>query len=290
MEVEESHTNTISSASANIEATVDVELNPTFVEASSPVDMSPYQRYIALSRYARYLPDKLRRETWEETVARYCNYMARRHASFPTQRAYDAIVNLQVMPSMRALMTAGKALDRDNIAGYNCAFVALDDARAFDESLYVLMCGTGLGFSVERQNISKLPDVADEFHNSTTIIKVEDSRIGWAKAFRELISLLYVGHAPSWDLSQLRAKGVPLKTFGGRSSGPGPLNDLFMFVTRIFKNAAGRKLTSVECHDIMCKIGDIVVSGGVRRCLSFDTLVQTDIDTWKQISMVIILM
>ena len=238
---------------------------PVFVEAGPPVEMSPYQRFIALSRYARYLPEKLRRESWEETVARYCNYMARRNPSFPTVRAYNAIVNLEVMPSMRALMTAGKALDRDNVSGYNCSFLAIDDVRAFDEALYVSMCGVGLGFSVERQSISKLPEVAEEFHNSTTVIHVEDSRIGWAKAFRELISLLYAGHIPSWDLSMLRPKGAPLKTFGGRSSGPAPLNDLFLFVTRIFKGSVGRKLNSVECHDIMTKIGDVVVSGGVRR-------------------------
>lgn len=227
--------------------------------------LNAYQRYIALSRYARYLPEQQRRETWEETVSRYCEFFGGKYESFPKEEIYNAISNLKVMPSMRALMTAGKALERDNIAGYNCSYIAVDDPRAFDEALFVLMCGTGLGFSVERQFITKLPDVAESFHPSETVIKVKDSKLGWASSFRELISLLYSGHIPQWDLTALRPAGAPLKTFGGRSSGPGPLNDLFRFTVNLFKKAQGRKLNSLECHDLMCKIADVVVVGGVRR-------------------------
>ncbi len=230
------------------------------------IELSPYQRFIALSRYARYLPNQRRRETWEETVTRYVNFMNDRSPGlFPTQRAYDAIVNLHVVPSMRAIMTAGPALELDNIAGYNCAYVAVDDMRVFDEAMYVLMCGCGLGFSVERQFIKDLPEVAEHFTDSTTVIHVEDSRIGWAQALRQLIGLLYGGHVPSWDTSALRPAGAPLQTFGGRASGPEPLHELFRFCVLIFRRAAGRRLNSRECHDIMCKIGDVVVSGGVRR-------------------------
>lgn len=228
-------------------------------------ELSPYQRFIALSRYARYLPDEHRRETWEETVTRYCDYMASKFPMFPRQRMYDAIINMRVMPSMRAIMTAGAALERDQVAGFNCAYMAIDDPRCFDESMYILMCGCGVGFSVERQFIKNLPEVAEDFHDSTTVIHVEDSRIGWAQSLRQLISLLYAGHVPSWDISQLRLAGVPLRTFGGRASGPEPLVELFQFCITIFRKAAGRRLNSRECHDIMCKIGDIVVSGGVRR-------------------------
>lgn len=227
--------------------------------------MNAYQRYIALSRYARYLPELQRRESWEETVERYCNYFSKRSEHFPRDELYSAILNLEVMPSMRALMTAGKALDRDNVAGYNCAYIVVDDPRAFDEALYILMCGTGLGFSVERQFISKLPEVAESFHPTGTVINVRDSKIGWASSFREIISLLYGGHIPSWNLTALRPPGAPLKTFGGRSSGPGPLNELFEFTVKLFKGAAGRKLNSLECHDLMCKVADVVVVGGVRR-------------------------
>jgi ribonucleoside-triphosphate reductase len=184
---------------------------------------------------------------------------------FPADLCRSAILNLEVMPSMRALMTAGPALERDNIAGYNCSYIAIDHPRAFDEIVYILMCGTGVGFSVEQQYTSQLPTIADEFHGSDTIIRVPDSRIGWASSFRDLISLLYSGRVPSWDLSRLRSAGSPLKTFGGRSSGPQPLDDLFRFTVALFKRAAGRKLTSLECHDLVCKIADIVVVGGVRR-------------------------
>ena len=230
------------------------------------MSISAYQRYISMSRYSRFIPEKNRRESWEETVARYCDFFKEKHGDlFPYERIYNAILNMEVMPSMRALMTAGKALERDNVAGYNCSFITVDDPRAFDEALYVLMCGTGLGFSVERQLINKLPEIAEEFHPTDTVIKVKDSKIGWASAFRELISMLYGGHRPKWDLTALRAAGAPLKTFGGRSSGPGPLNDLFEFTVATFKRAAGRKLNSIECHDLMCKIADVVVVGGVRR-------------------------
>lgn len=231
-----------------------------------PSNISSYQRYISLSRYSRFLPEKKRRETWEETVQRYVDFFAEKYPNeFPKDEVYNAVHDMKVMPSMRALMTAGKALDRDNVAGYNCSYIAVDDQRAFDEALYVLMCGTGLGFSVERQFVSKLPEVSEEFHPTDTVIKVKDSKIGWASAFRELISLLYSGHIPTWDLTALRPHGAPLKTFGGRSSGPGPLNDLFSFAVSMFKRAAGRKFTSLECHDLMCKVADIVVVGGVRR-------------------------
>lgn len=228
--------------------------------------MTPYQRYISMSRYSRYLPEQKRRETWEETVARYCDYFSNKFGDvFPRERVYREIYNLEVMPSMRALMTAGKALERDQVAGYNCSYIPVDDPRAFDEAMFILMNGTGLGFSVERQFINKLPEVNEEFYKSDTVIKVKDSRIGWASSFRDLISMLYNGHIPKWDLSALRGAGAPLKTFGGRSSGPGPLNDLFEFTIATFRRAAGRKLNSCECHDLMCKIADIVVVGGVRR-------------------------
>lgn len=225
-----------------------------------------YQHYIAVSRYSRYLPDIQRRETWEETVKRYCDFWKNKYENtFPYDEAYSAIRDLEVMPSMRALMTAGKALDRDEVSGYNCSAIAVDDPRAFDEAMYISMNGCGVGFSVERQFVSKLPEISEEFFDTDTVIKVKDSKIGWASSFRELISLLYAGKVPKWDLTALRPAGAPLKTFGGRSSGPGPLNDLFEFAVRMFRNAAGRKLTSIECHDLMCKIGEIVVVGGVRR-------------------------
>lgn len=228
--------------------------------------MDDFQRYIHVSRYARYLPDKQRRETWEETVARLCDYWQSKYPEvFPYKELYDAIVAMDVMPSMRSLMTAGKALDRDNVAGYNCSYVALDDVRAFDEIMYILMCGTGVGFSVERQYVSQLPMIAEEFYDSGTTISVRDSKIGWATGFRELLALLYGGKIPKWDTSSVRAAGARLKTFGGRASGPEPLEDLFKFTINLFINAKGRKLTSLEVHDLVCKIADIVVVGGVRR-------------------------
>lgn len=228
--------------------------------------MDAYQNFIHKSRYARYVPSEGRRETWAETVARYCDFWKEKYPDiFPYDEVYEAIYNLDVMPSMRALMTSGKALDRDNMAGFNCSFAPVDDVRVFDEVLYILMCGTGVGFSVERQSISQLPTVAEEFHKSDTVIVVRDSKIGWATGLREYIAMLYSGKIPQVDVSKLRPEGAPLKTFGGRSSGPKPLLKMFAEITRIFTKAAGRKLTSVECHDIVCIIASCVVVGGVRR-------------------------
>jgi ribonucleoside-diphosphate reductase alpha chain len=228
--------------------------------------MDNYQHYIAASRYARWIEEGNRRETWEETVGRYGAFFRERFGDlFPYDEVTQAIKNFEVMPSMRNLMTAGKALDKDEIAGYNCSFVAIDHPRAFDETLYILMCGTGVGFSVERQFINQLPVVAEEFHETDTRIVVKDSRLGWASAFRELITLLYSGRVPKWDVSNCRPAGARLKTFGGRSSGPRPLEDLFAFAVSTFVGAKGRRLNSVECHDLVCKVADIVVVGGVRR-------------------------
>ena len=229
--------------------------------------MDSYQQYIHKSRYARYIPEEQRRETWEETVRRYCDYFKDRGQlkGQDYNDVYNAILNLEVMPSMRALMTAGAALDRDNVAGFNCSYLPIDHPRAFDEMMYILMCGTGVGFSVELQYVTKLPTVSEDFHETETTITVVDSKIGWAKAYRELVSLLYSGQLPSWDVSKVRPAGATLKTFGGRASGPEPLVDLFKFTVDVFKRAAGRKLSSIECHDICCKIAQIVVVGGVRR-------------------------
>ena len=229
--------------------------------------MDVYQSYIHKSRYARYLPDEQRRETWCETVWRYVNYFKERNQidAETAVELHNAIYNMDVMPSMRALMTAGEALDRDNVAGFNCSYITIDHPRAFDEMMYILMCGTGVGFSVERQYIQKLPEIAEEFHETDTTIHVADSKIGWAKSYRELISLLYSGQLPSWDVSKVRPAGAALRTFGGRASGAEPLVELFKFTVETFKRAAGRKLSSIECHDICCKIAQIVVVGGVRR-------------------------
>ena len=231
-----------------------------------------YQHFIFISRYSRWLDDQKRRETWEETVDRYFRFFDEHFADKGVklnkavrEELRDAVLNLEVMPSMRSLMTAGEALKRDNTAGYNCSYVAVNKVRAFDEILYVLMCGTGVGFSVERQYVEKLPTIAEEFTHSDTLIVVKDSKEGWAKAYRELVSLLIGGQIPRWDLSHIRPAGARLKTFGGRASGPQPLEDLFRFTVSTFKKSAGRKLTSIECHDIICKIAEIVVVGGVRR-------------------------
>ena len=232
-----------------------------------------YQEFIHLSRYSRWLPDEERRETWDETVGRYFNFftdhLKELHDFKISKEVRDeleeAVLTLKVMPSMRCLMTAGEALRRENIAGYNCSYVAVDRVHAFDEILYILMNGTGVGFSVERQFVSQLPVVADEFHESDTTITVADSKLGWAKALKELVGMLYIGQVPRWDLSKVRPAGAPLKTFGGRASGPDPLEALFNFAVTIFQKAAGRKLSSIECHDIVCKIAEIVVVGGVRR-------------------------
>lgn len=225
-----------------------------------------YSQVIAKSRYSRWVEEKKRRETWEETVRRYVdNVVPAELEDELIEELEQAILNLEVMPSMRMLMTAGEALDRDHMAGYNCSFVALDHPRAFDEILYILTCGTGVGFSCETKFVNKLPDVAEEFHDTDTTVVVADSRIGWASSFRELISLLYSGKVPRIDVSKVRAKGERLKTFGGRASGPQPLVDLFDYAVRLFKGAAGRKLTDIEVHGLVCKIGEIVVVGGVRR-------------------------
>ena len=232
-----------------------------------------YQNFIALSRYARWLPEKKRRETWEETVARYFDFMEK-HLKENTdyilttksrKELEEAVLNLEVMPSMRALMTAGPALDKNNIAGYNCAYLSVDHPKAFDECLFILMHGTGVGFSVERQHINKLPEVPEGIFDVDDVIVVQDSKEGWQSAFRKLISYLYNGESPQWDTSKVRPKGARLDTFGGRASGPEPLIDLFMFTTQLFKEAVGRKLTSYECHRVMCKVAEIVVVGGVRR-------------------------
>jgi ribonucleoside-diphosphate reductase alpha chain len=227
-----------------------------------------YQTFIATSRYARWIEDKGRRETWVETVQRYTDYLHSKGINLTGQDWDDiegAILELEVMPSMRALMTAGVAADRDNTCIYNCSYVAVDDPRAFDEAMFILLCGTGVGFSVERQSISLLPEIPNTLGQSEDVIVVQDSKEGWAKALRKLISLLYTGDIPKWDLDKIRPAGSRLKTFGGRASGPEPLNDLFNFVVAKFKGAMGRKLNSIECHDIMCKIGEVVVVGGVRR-------------------------
>ena len=229
---------------------------------------SDYQTFIATSRYARWIEDKGRRETWVETVQRYTDYLHSKGINLTGQDWDDiegAILELEVMPSMRALMTAGVAADRDNTCIYNCSYVAVDHPRAFDEAMFILLCGTGVGFSVERQSICQLPEIPASLANSDDLIVVQDSKEGWAKSLRKLISHLYTGDIPKWDLSKVRPAGSRLKTFGGRASGPEPLNDLFKFVVAKFKGAIGRRLNSIECHDIMCKIGEVVVVGGVRR-------------------------
>lgn len=230
--------------------------------------MDNYQNFIAVSRYARHVDGENRRETWEETTNRLINFYADRvpeEYKEEVLKLHEGIYTMRYMPSMRAMWTAGPALDRDHVAAYNCAYIAVDDPRSFDEAMYILMCGTGLGYSVERQYIAQLPLVAEKFHKSTTTIVVEDSKIGWANAFRELISFLYNGRIPQWDMSKVRPAGSILKKFGGRASGPAPLDELFRFSVALFKKAAGRRLNSLECHDLMCKIAQIVVVGGVRR-------------------------
>ena len=232
-----------------------------------------FQSFIHLSRYSRWLPEQGRRESWTETVARYFDFFEghlKENTKFTMTKSLraeleSAILNLEVMPSMRCLMTAGEALAKSNIAGYNCAYTTVNRVRAFDEILFVLMNGTGVGYSVEQQYVERLPTIAEEFSQSSTTIMVEDSKAGWAKSYKELVSLLIGGQIPKWDLTKLRPAGARLKTFGGRASGPGPLDELFRFTSESFKRAAGRKLTSIECHDIVCKIAEVVVVGGVRR-------------------------
>jgi len=237
-----------------------------------------YQQFIHLSRYARWNEDKKRRETWDETVARYFDFFEKhlkeKHGLNDTiwtairKELENGVLSLDIMPSMRALMSAGKALEQDNVAGFNCSYVAVDTLRAFDETLYILMCGTGVGFSVERQYVNQLPDLPEELFDTDTVIKVADSKIGWAKSYKEMLSLLYAGQIPTWDVSNIRPYGARLKTFGGRASGPAPLEDLFEFTINLFKQAiekGQRKLVSINCHDLMCKIAEVVVVGGVRR-------------------------
>lgn len=237
------------------------------------MELGLYESFIAKSRYSRYVDEKRRREHWPETVERYVSFMEKhllkKHnykiESELRDNIYNSILNLEVMPSMRALMTAGPALEKDNTAGYNCSYVAVDDTTSFDEAMYTLLCGTGVGFSVEEHMVNKLPEVPQTLFKSETTIVVSDSKAGWAKALRQLIALLYAGEVPDWDLRKVRKKGARLKTFGGRASGPEPLDSLFRFVVQKFSSATGRKLTPIECHDIMCKIGEVVVVGGVRR-------------------------
>ena len=235
--------------------------------------MDFYQQYIAKSRYSRYLDSENRRENWFETVDRYMDFMGEHLQSkhsykIPVEvdsELREAIKNLEVVPSMRSIMTAGKALERDNTAGYNCSYLPVDDPKAFDEAMYILLCGTGVGFSVEQKYVNKLPEVPEKLFKSETTVVVADSKEGWAKSLRQVIALLYSGEIPKWDLRKIRPAGARLKTFGGRASGPGPLNELFEFVIRKFQGAEGRKLNTLECHDIMCKVAEVVVVGGVRR-------------------------
>lgn len=230
--------------------------------------MNDYQKFIAISRYARWLDKEQRRETWPETVKRYVDNVIRPKVKSTevADQIESAIANLRVMPSMRAMMTAGNALERDNTCGYNCAYLPVDDPKSFDEAMFILLCGTGVGFSVERQYVQKLPEIPEKLFDATQdVIKVHDSKEGWAKSYRKLLALLWAGEIPTWDMSKVRPAGAKLKTFGGRASGPGPLEELFKYTVAVFKKAAGRKLSSIECHDLMCKIGEVVVVGGVRR-------------------------
>jgi len=236
---------------------------------------SVYEEFIYKSRYARWLDGKKRREDWGETVNRLVDYYVNliyiktgidAQEFYPhSVDLYNAIYNLEVMPSMRALMTAGPALDRCHVSAYNCAYLPVDSLRSFDEAMYILMCGTGVGFSVEEDYVRQLPKIAEEFNETDTVINVHDSKEGWARSFRELLSLLVCGQTPRWDVSRVRPPGARLKTFGGRASGPQPLIDLFVYASRLFEGAAGRRLTTIECHDLMCKVADVVVVGGVRR-------------------------
>jgi len=237
--------------------------------------LNTYREFIHKSRYARYLEEHQRRENWDETVDRYVSFFERR-TDLKLDVLRTAILGMEVMPSMRCMMTAGDALDRDNVAGFNCAYTAIDTPRAFDEIMYILMCGTGCGFSVERQYINQLPEIAPSFHETESVIHVRDSKIGWAKALKELISLLYAGQIPTWELSKVRPAGARLKTFGGRASGPEPLNILFKHFVGVFQSAEGRRLNSIECHDLVCFIGEAVVVGGVRRSATLSLSNLTD--------------
>jgi ribonucleoside-diphosphate reductase alpha chain len=252
---------------------------------------NPYENFIALSRYARWIENENRRETWSETVDRYFDHMVKhlnqKHGYVPEDKLVkelkDYVFARNVMPSMRSVMTAGPALERDNVAGYNCSFLPVDSLRSFDEAMYILMCGTGVGFSVEHMYVDKLPVVNEHFEKTDTVIIVEDSKAGWAKALRELIALLYQGQIPAIDISRVRPAGARLKTFGGRASGPQPLVNLFDFAIKTIRGAAGRRLKPIEAHDIMCKIGEVVVVGGVRRSamISLSNLNDHDMATAK---------
>jgi ribonucleoside-diphosphate reductase alpha chain len=236
-------------------------------------EMTPYETYIAKSRYSRYLDDKGRREHWHETVDRYFNFMQnhlQKNNNYTLSadlrnKLQTAVVNREVLPSMRSLMTAGDALERQNIAGYNCSYLPIDDPKAFDEAMYILLCGTGVGFSVEQKYVNRLPEIPEKLYESNTVVHVKDSKEGWAKALRQVMALLWAGEVPKWDVSAVRPAGTRLKTFGGRASGPEPLVELFKYTVGKFKTASGRKLTSLEAHDLLCKIGEVVVVGGVRR-------------------------
>lgn len=249
------------------------------MQVSNPFP-TPFEEYIYKSRYARWLEDDSRRENWDETVSRLVDYLSEKanlSVKDPTRLdLWNAIHGLEVMPSMRAMMTAGPALDRCHVSAYNCAYLPVDSPRSFDEAMYILMCGTGVGFSVESKYVNQLPRISEEFTDTETVINVGDSKEGWAKALREFVSLLIAGQVPRWDVSRVRPAGARLRTFGGRASGPEPLVDLFEFAIRVFKNAAGRRLTSLECHDLMCKIGDVVVVGGVRRSAMISLFDVTD--------------
>ena len=252
---------------------------------------NPYENFIAISRYARWLEKENRRESWRETVDRYFDFMLehlKENSKYIPEPALveelkKAVFDRNVMPSMRSVMTAGPALDRDNVAGYNCSFLPVDSLRSFDEAMYILMCGTGVGFSVESMYVNKLPVVNEHFEKSSTVIVVDDSKAGWARALRELLAMLWAGQIPSWDVSNVRPAGARLKTFGGRASGPEPLVGLFEFCVQVIKGAAGRKLRPLEAHDIMCKIGEVVVVGGVRRSamISLSDLKDSEMATAK---------
>ncbi len=257
-------------------------------------DLDEYQKFIYASRYSRWNEKEQRREFWGETVKRYLDFFEthlkkKNNYTLPARlrkQLEKAISNLEIMPSMRCLMTAGEALKRDNVAGYNCSFLNIDNPKSFDEAMYILMCGTGVGFSVEKKFVEKLPKVPDEIVESSEIILVDDSKIGWATAFRKLISLLYAGRIPRWDVTQIRPKGSPLKTMGGRASGPEPLVELMEFAIKIFNESKGQKLSCLQCHDIMCKIGEIVIVGGVRRSalISLSDIDDTELRTAKNSS------
>lgn len=265
----------------------DEELNTKSEKINSlPIELpSEYQKFIHLSRYSRYHDEWKRRETWAETVHRYFDFFDSYIGEYYTSAIKQyrkvrndletAVLKLEVMPSMRALMTAGPALEKTELAAYNCSALGVDSPRSFDEAMYILMCGTGLGFSVESKFVNQLPVIAEEFYPTDTVIVVRDSKLGWASAFKELLAMLWAGRLPTWDMSKLRPAGSRLKTFGGRASGPEPLDNLFKFCVKVFKNAAGRKLTTLECHDIMCMIAEVIVVGGVRRCLPANAKITT---------------